>query len=90
MYVTPWEAALGTRVTIESIDESVSVYIPQGIGSGEKIQIPAKGYKDGKGGRGALIAEIKIMIPKNITEEEKELFKKLKQVSKFDPRAIYC
>ena len=49
LLITPWEAALGTRVNIQSIDEETKVYIPQGIQSGEKIRIPGKGYKDGKG-----------------------------------------
>ena len=89
LYLTPWEAALGTRVSIYSIDEKVSVYIPQGIGSGEKIRIQGKGYKDGKGGRGDLIAEVKIMVPKQMSQEEKQLFKKFKEISKFNPRKIY-
>lgn len=54
--------------------------------SGEKIKIPNKGYKDGKGGRGDLVAEIKIVVPKKLTEEENNLFEKLKEVSKFSPR----
>ena len=89
LYLTPWEAALGTRVTVYSIDEKASVYIPQGIESGEKIRIQGKGYKDGKGGRGDLVAEVKIMVPKQMTEEEKEFFKKMKEISKFNPRKIY-
>lgn len=84
--ITPWEAALGTRVNIESIDEETKVYIPQGIQSGEKIRIPGKGYKDGKGSRGDLIAEIKIMVPKQLTEEEKNIFEQLNHISTFDPR----
>ena len=63
--LTPWEAALGTRTNISSIDEETKIYIPQGIQSGEKIRIPRKGYPDGNGSRGDLIAEIKIMVPKN-------------------------
>ena len=89
LYLTPWEAALGTRTSVYSIDEKVSVYIPQGIGSGEKIRIQGKGYKDGKGGRGYLVAEVKIMVPKQMSDEEKELFKKMKDISKFNPRKIY-
>ena len=89
LYLTPWEAALGTRVTVCSIDEKASVYIPKGIGSGEKIRIQGKGYKDGKGGRGDLVAEVKIMVPKQISSEEKELFKKMSEISKFNPRKIY-
>jgi len=89
LYLTPWEAALGTRATVYSINETASVYIPQCIETGERIKIQGKGYKDGKGGRGDLIAEIKIMVPKQITEQEKELFTKMKEISKFNPRKIY-
>ncbi|MCI8482324.1 MAG: DnaJ domain-containing protein [Clostridia bacterium] len=85
--LTPWEAALGTRINLEGIDDTVSVYIPAGIESGEKLRIPAKGYKDGKGGRGDLIATVKIMVPKKLTKQEKEIFEKLKEISKFNPRS---
>ena len=84
--LTPWEAALGTRVEIKTIDGETKVYIPQGIQSGEKIRIPSKGYKDGKGGRGDLVAEVKIMVPKKLELDEKEMFEKLKDMSGFNPR----
>ena len=87
LFITPWEAALGARVIVESIDDSSNIYIPQGIASGEKIRIKQKGYKDGKGGRGDLIAEIKIVVPKNPSEEEIKIYKKLKDISKFEPRS---
>ncbi len=86
LYLTPWEAALGTRVDVKGIDETSSVYIPEGIGSGEILRIPSKGYKDGKGGRGDLIAEVKIMVPQEMTDKEKNLYQELKQISKFNPR----
>lgn len=84
--LTPWEAALGTRVDIKTIDGETKVYIPQGIQSGEKIKIPSKGYKDGKGGRGDLVAEVKIMVPKELELDEREMFEKLKEMSRFNPR----
>jgi len=84
--ITPSEAVLGARVKVESIDDSSNIYIPQGIESGEKIRIPKKGYKDGKGGRGDLIAQIKIVVPKKPSEEEIEIYKKLKEITKFEPR----
>lgn len=84
--LTPWEAALGTRVDIKTIDGETKVYIPQGIQSGERIKIPSKGYKNGKGGRGDLVAEVKIMVPKNLELDEKEMFEKLKEMSRFSPR----
>ena len=84
--LTPWEAALGTRVKIDSIDDETQVYIPQGIQSGEIVKIQSKGYKNGQGGRGDLIVEVKIMVPKQLTNEEKKLFEKLDEISKFNPR----
>ena len=84
--LTPWEAALGARINIEGIDGQETVYIPQGIESGEKIRIQGKGYKDGKGGRGELVAEVKIMVPNKLSEEEIAIYEKLKEVSSFNPR----
>ncbi len=86
LYLTPWEAALSTKVTINGINEDVCVYVPAGIQSGEKIEIENKGYKNNKGGRGKLILDTKIMIPKNPNTQELELFKKFSQMSKFNPR----
>lgn len=86
LWLAPWEAVLGTRVTIDTIDDTASIYIPQGIRSGEKIRIKQKGYKDGKGGRGDLIAEVKIIVPKNPSKEELELYQKIKEITKFEPR----
>ena len=86
LMITPSEAALGTRVTVASIDDETKVYIPQGIESGEKLRIPGKGYKTGKGTRGDLVAEIKIMVPKKLSNEEIEIYKKLNEISNFNPR----
>lgn len=86
LLLTPWEASLGTKIDIETIDETTKIYIPQGVQTGEKIRIPKKGYKDGNGGRGDLFAEVKIMIPKELTHEEKAIFEKLNKISNFNPR----
>ena len=43
-------------------------------------------YKNGKGGRGDLVAEVKIMVPKKLELDEQEMFEKLKDMSTFDPR----
>ncbi len=86
LYLTPWEAALSTKVVVHGITEDVAVYVPAGIQSGEKIEIENKGYKDGKGGRGKLILDTKIMIPKKPNKKELDLFKKLNDLSTFNPR----
>lgn len=89
LLLTPWEAALGTRANIKGIDDEASVHIPQGVQSGELVTIPGKGYKDAKGGRGNLVAQVKVMVPKKLTEDEKEIYTKLKEVSSFNPRHVY-
>lgn len=86
LFLTPWEAALGARVSVASIDDETKIYIPQGIQSGERIKIPGKGYKDGNGVKGDLVAEIKVVVPKKLSEQEEEIFKKLNEISDFNPR----
>ena len=88
LFLTPWEAALGTKTQIDSIDESVALYIPPGIQSGETVKIAQKGYKDGKGTRGNLVAEVKIMVPTELNDNEKELFEKMAEISTFNPRKV--
>lgn len=86
LYLSPWEAALGTKTSIYSIDDESNIYIPSGVETGEIIKIPKKGYKDGKGSRGDLFVNVNIMVPKELSNEEKELFKKLSNISNFNPR----
>lgn len=86
LLLTPWEAALGARVTVKSIDDETKVYIPQGIQSGEKIRIANKGYQINEGKRGDLVAEVKVVVPRELTEKEKEIYMKLNEISKFNPR----
>jgi curved DNA-binding protein len=86
LLLTPWEAALGARINLKTIDEETKVYIPQGVQTGEKIKIPGKGYKIDKNSRGDLVAEIKIVMPKKLTKEELNIFEELSKVSSFNPR----
>ncbi len=86
LLLTPWEAGLGARVTIPTMEDETKIYIPQGIQSGEKLKIPNKGYHTTQGGKGDLIAEIKIVVPRDMSEEERTIYEQLKEVSKFKPR----
>ena len=86
LYLAPWEAALGTKTEVYSIDEESTLFVPSGIETGEMLKIEGKGYKDGKGSRGDLFVKVNIMVPKKLSNEEKELFKKLSTISNFNPR----
>ena len=76
--ITSWEAALGTRKTINLFDESINIIIPKCCSSGESIQINQKGYKNGKGKRGNLYAVTRIVLPKKLSKEQENLYQKIK------------
>ena len=80
--ILPWEAALGNKITVNSLDGEIALVIPKGTQSGEKFNVKGKGYKIGRGQRGNLYIITKIIVPKELTEEEKELYLKLKNLKK--------
>ncbi|HSX78589.1 MAG TPA: J domain-containing protein, partial [Candidatus Saccharimonadia bacterium] len=84
--VTPWEAALGAKVALPTLDRAVHVKIPAGSSSGRKIRLKGKGFPDAKSGAGDLYAEISIRVPEVLSVEEQQLFEQLAEVSKFAPR----
>lgn len=88
LFLAPWEAALGTKTEINTINEQTKIFVPKGIQSGEVIKIPKKGYINEDGTRGDLIAEVRVMVPKELTKEEQKIFEKLNEISKFNPRNI--
>ena len=84
--VTPEEAALGAAVEIPLIDGEVKLTIPEGVQSGQKLRLKGKGFPFKKGGRGDLLAVVKIVVPKKPSSEEKALFEEMAKVSDFNPR----
>lgn len=84
--ITPWESALGQDIKVHGIDDEIRVHIPKGIGSGELITVKEQGYKDKEGNRGNLILETKIIMPNKMSEQEMEIYEKLKNVSKINPK----
>jgi len=84
--VTPWEAALGAKVTVPTLDGAVNFHIPPGSSSGRKIRLKGKGFPNAKSGAGNLYAEINIRVPEALSTEERELFEQLAKVSHFTPR----
>lgn len=88
LYISPWDAALGSKAVVDGIDGEITVLIPKGTQNGDKISIPQKGYLKNDKQRGNLIIKTEIMIPKQLSSEEKELLTELKKISKFNPNNI--
>ena len=84
--VTPWEAALGAKIRVPTLDGDVEMKLPPGTQSGKRLRLRRQGLQRRDGGRGDLFARIRIVIPPHLTREEEELLRKLAQVSRFNPR----
>jgi curved DNA-binding protein len=85
--VSPWEAALGAKVPVDIPGGEAKVTVPAGSSSGRRLRLKGKGLPNPKGEPGDLYAEVKIMVPRRLDKQEKELFEELARVSDFDPRA---
>lgn len=82
-----YEAVLGAEVVVPTLSGGkISVKVPAGAKSGQKIRIAGKGFPNKKGAAGDMYLVISIAVPSNPTEEEKELYKKLSEISAFNPR----
>jgi len=83
--LTPWEAALGTTVTVPTLDKSVQLTVPPGVGSGQKLRLRGRGLGTGAR-RGDQLVRVMIKVPKELTESERELMEQLAEASSFRPR----
>jgi curved DNA-binding protein len=86
--VAPWEAALGAKVTVPTLDGSVEMTIPPGTQGGARLRLRNQGLNKRGGGRGDQYVKIRIVIPPRLTAKEKELFEKLAAESRFNPREL--
>ena len=92
--VSPWEAALGAKVPLQTLEGMVTVSVPAGSQSGNRLRLKHRGLPrkpSGKGeskptDRGDLFAEVRITVPKELTQTERELFERLAAESHFAPR----
>ncbi len=87
--ITPWEAALGAKVPLKLMDgKTASLNIEPGARSGSQLRLKGRGMPArGRKKAGDLIAELRIVAPDKLSDEEKELFEKLAETSEFNPRA---
>jgi curved DNA-binding protein len=84
--LAPWEAVLGTTVSLNIPGgKTVQLKIPSGTSSEDQLRLKGYGLPK-KNAPGDLYVEISITTPAEVVEEEKSLWEKLRDVSKFKPR----
>jgi DnaJ-class molecular chaperone len=86
--VAPWEAALGTKVQVPTLDGAVEMTILAGTQGGRKLRLRGQGPNKRGGGRGDQYVKLKIVIPPKLTSKENGLFEKLAEESRFNPRDL--
>ncbi len=87
--VAPWEAALGTEAQVQTPEGGVRVKVPAGSSTGRKIRLRGRGlphHGQAQRERGDLYAEIKVVVPEQLSEQERKLFEELRDTSKFQAR----
>ncbi|HHP7232272.1 MAG TPA: DnaJ C-terminal domain-containing protein [Xenococcaceae cyanobacterium] len=84
--ITPAEAVLGGAIEVPTIDGLVKMTLPSGVRSGQRLRLANKGYPNRNGDRGDQLVEIAILTPPEITEAEKNLYEKIKELETFKPR----
>ena len=88
-----FQAILGDKLEVPTLNENTKITIPPGTQNGEKFILKGKGFTDVGGSlRGSQINFIQIKIPKNLSEDEKNKLKEIKELmlSKKDkPQSIF-
>jgi curved DNA-binding protein len=84
--VAPWEAVLGARVPLDTPGGTTTVTVPAGTSSGKRLRLRGRGLPNPRGKPGDLYAEVRIVVPDHVTDEERGLWEQLASTSTFDPR----
>lgn len=84
--VTPCEAVLGGQIEAPTLDGWVKLSIPPGVRSGQRLRLAGKGYLTEDGERGDQLVEIRIEVPREISQAEQDLYYQLRNLETFNPR----
>lgn len=86
--ITPFEAVLGATIEIETPTGKVNMKITPNTHSGQKFRLTGQGLEQGSkfGKKGDMIVTVNIEVPKNPSEKEIELYKKLRDITKTNIR----
>jgi curved DNA-binding protein len=85
--IAPWEAVLGARVELPSLEGPLTLTIPPGARGGQKLRLSGKGLPRRSEGAGDLYCVLQIVTPTVLSAKEQDLFRELAATSTFDPRA---
>ncbi len=80
------EAVNGATINVPTIDGRVDLRIPAGITSGKRLRIKERGVQQKSGTRGDQYCRILVMLPGDLSEEEKKRLAEIEKAHGFNPR----
>ena len=83
--LAPWEAVIGASVSVPTLEGAVSIKIPPGTQSGQRLRVRGRGLGK-EGARGDLFVVARIQVPDTISDGERKLWEQLASESHFKPR----
>ncbi|MBC7369708.1 MAG: J domain-containing protein [Undibacterium sp.] len=84
--LAPWEAVLGVKVKIPTLEGPITLTVPPGTTAGTRLRVRGQGLLHADGSRGDLYAVAHLQIPTSVSTEERALWEKLADNSTFNPR----
>ena len=86
--VTVSEAALGARIEVPTVEGKAQLKIPPGTESGQKFRLRERGFPSLRNPnlRGDQFVEVKITLPRVISEETKEILRQFEKANPENPR----
>jgi molecular chaperone DnaJ len=83
--ITFAEASLGTKLTVPTLDGTVSLKVPPGTSSGRTLRVRGRGAP-GKSGTGDLLVTLDVAVPVRLTPAQRKAIENLAEEMDEDPR----
>lgn len=81
----PWGAALGAEVE-PTLDGRVTLKVPPGTQAGQRLRLRGKGLARRKNGAGDLYARVRLVLPRQLTDEQRRLLEEMRGLTQESPR----
>lgn len=82
--IAPWEAVLGARIHVPTMEGRAALTIAPGTQSGQRFRLRGKGFPGDP--PGDLLVSVRIAVPEFVSANERKLFEELARTSQFNPR----